>query len=92
MSIKLDISKGIKPVPVNRDIRNDEYYIRAQGKSYVFRTLLPFTTILMRRNNVPVSCVDEDLVIKHADKAVLIKDLSGIEDLTIFRSKLKKDG
>lgn len=82
MSVALDISKGIDPVPMFSDIRNDAHHFRFDGFSYTFRTQLPFTVRTMilkvggkKRN---YECADKELILKHKDKAI-VKDLRTLE-------------
>ncbi len=75
MSIRLDISKGIDPIEMFSDIRNDEHHFRVDGVDYVFRTTLPFTTLTVGKKR----CADKTLVLKHKDKAAYVKDFRTLE-------------
>ena len=74
MSIRIDISKGIDPIPVASDIRNDERYCRVDGKGFTFVGGLPFTLKHIDKN----WCADKALILKHADKAKIV-DLKTLE-------------
>lgn len=71
MSIRRDISKGIDPVPVYSDIRNDCYVCFVDGKRYRFERL-PFTIKeFPQKGKLTRQCADKALVLKHADKAIV---------------------
>lgn len=76
MSVRLDVSRGIEPVPVFSDIRNDCYVCRTDGQSFVFDRL-PFTlkNVRLPGSQREVPCADRYLILKHSDKAK-VKDLS----------------
>lgn len=85
MSIRLDISKGIDPIPMFSDIRTDEHYFRIDGIEYIFKTTLPFTlkeahwvNAFGKLSSKKWRCADKALVLKHKDKAY-IKDLRTME-------------
>lgn len=80
MSYALDISKGIDPIPVFRDIRNDTTLFWVDGKSYIFIGNLPFTLKELKVKGYLRKHADKALILKHADKA-LIKDLRTMETL-----------
>lgn len=80
MSIRLDISKGIDPVPVFSDIRNDIYIIYCGGNQFIFDRL-PFTTIDIRsKSGRTIPHADRELVLKHADKA-RVTELARLESV-----------
>lgn len=74
MSIRIDISKGIDPIPVFSDIRNDARHCRVDGLFYTFLGGLPFTLKKVGKD----WCADKALILKHAAKAQ-IKDLRTLE-------------
>ena len=76
-----DKSKGIDPVPVSSDLRNDEFYFRVDGFDYVFRTILPFTLKEMTINGRRCQCADKALVLKYSKHAALVRDLRTMEVL-----------
>ena len=80
VSIRLDISKGVDPIPVYSDIRRDEYVCFVDGVSYRFQHL-PFTLKEVKIYQKPQPCADKALVLKHADKAAYVKDLRTLETL-----------
>jgi len=81
MSILLDRSKGIDPVQMFSDIREDEHIFRIDGFQYAFRTTLPFTTVevAVGKQGRLRPCADKALVLKHKDKAAYVKDLRTLE-------------
>lgn len=82
MSIRLDISQGVDPIPVYSDIRHDNYTCFVDGLRYTFKWL-PFTlkdarpTAWSRR---PIPCADKALILKHADKAT-VRDVRTAESI-----------
>jgi hypothetical protein len=82
--IRLDISQGVDPLPVWRDILTDEKIIRCEGFSYSFIEL-PFTlkeTTWKKTNGkdgTKMPCVDKNLLLKHRHKALKVVDLRTLE-------------
>lgn len=70
----MDISKGIDPIPVRSDIRNDTRWCRIDGKTYTFIGGIPFTLKQVGKD----WCADKKLILKHAHKA-LVKELATLE-------------
>lgn len=61
MSIRLDISKGVDPVPMSYDIRADIYKCWVDGFSYAFDSR-------EMRFTLRDGCADRALILKYADR------------------------
>lgn len=62
MSRRLDISKGINPVPMSYDLVSNQYSCWVDGRSYSFDGAeMPFTL-------TDKHCADRELILKHATK------------------------
>ena len=82
MSCAVDVSRGIDPIPVWSDIRNDWRIVRVDGFQYTFLGPLPFTVKEMKSGKYKQYCVDKELVLKHRQKAIKIIDLRTLEDIS----------
>lgn len=69
MSMALDVSQGVDPVPVYYDSVTDDYHAWVDGRSVRFREL-PFTLTSIRGHGYDVQCADKSLILKHARKTV----------------------